>query len=1808
MYFSKLNAKLVTALCLLVCACATDKNRVGLIDKNFSDEIGPRQNLVFKFDHDLCPDSLLNRWDSVQYIKITPLVKGSFMFTSRRELQFSPSFQFEPCMAYKAEITNALLHRADKRLHVGDIPAFDFHTPYLKMEAAEAFWVRSDKGADEIAMMVNIGFNYRVEPGEISRLMKISANKKEMPFTMVTNSIDYTMVIKVDGLQKELAGKTEIELKIEKGMRCADAEKYITTSPLSFTQAVPSLAKLEITQVQPNNSDNAETFIEVNTNQAVEMEGIQKLISIKPAVQFKVEEVASGFLVKGIFESGKSYELNISKKLKGILGGEMANDHLSLVPFGELNPSVSFASKKGIYLSAKSSKKVGINIVNLPKIHLTVTKIYENNILQYMSRNRYSRYYGDGEDDYGFNYGDYNLEQMGDVVMDQDYETKDLPDLNGTKLLSVDFDDHSNFKGVYLIRAASKNDYYLRANKLVSVSDIGIITKQADDEIYVFANSIMNMDPMSGVKINFVSTNNQVLHSAVTNADGVAVFSNIKNKFPKFNLGMITARAGKDFNYLLFSDSRVENSRFDVGGLRNNPSGYQAFIYGDREIYRPGETVHINTILRKDQWQTVSDVPMKLKFLMPNGKELTTIKKNLNQQGAFETSIDLPVAAVTGFYTIQVFTGNDVFAGDKTINVEEFVPDRINVVLNTDKNLYSLNDTVVANANAVNLFGPPAAGRNYEIEYYLGNKWFSAKNYSAYNFNIQGVEKLNFPHVVRQGKTDADGKLNEKFVVDPSYRDAGMLSGKVLVTVFDETGRPVNRISNFDVQTQNVFYGIKIPDYYVDTRKNMQIGLIALNKDGMAVENAEAHVQVIKIYWHSVMQRDYDSHYRYVSQREEKIMSDKTLKVGKTGLVFNFSPNESGEYLVRVMRPGSEKYVQSNFYAYGWGYTQNTSFQVNNEGQVDISMDKEKYKPGDEAKILFKTPFSGKMLVTIERDKLYEYYFLTTDKRAASLTLPVKDSYLPNIYITATLFKPLSDDAIPLTVAHGFVPLAVQKASDKLPVTIVAVEKSRSKTKQNITVKTIAKSGVEITVAVVDEGIMQLKNSKTPDPYGFFYQKRGLEVDAYDVYPYLLPDLKLKRSSTGGDGYDLQKRVNPLSNKRVKLVAYWSGILHTNSSGEATCSVDIPQFSGDLRVMAVAYKDRSFGSAEKHIKVADPLVISASVPRFLSPGDTLYMSVTLTNTTAKEMNASATVSFTGPLNVVGSPVQTVPVPANSEKRVSFKVYAQPSVGEASIEVVCNAEGSSYSDKTDITVRPAASLQKINDNGVIAANSSETLNLKTNFIPSSIAGKLLISKSPLAQFSDDLEYLLDYPYGCVEQTTSTVFPQLYYANLIQNLKNKPNHPVNISRNIQAGIARLQSMQMYNGALSYWPGAEEESWWGTCYGGHFLYEAKKAGYDVNQQGLDKMTAYLAAKVKSHPTENYYYYDSNNKEVKKIIPCKDIFYSLYLLAMYAKADIPTMNYYKPKTNEMALDSRYLLAASYLAVGDRKSYNDLLPGSFAGEESVRSFGGNFYSYVRDEAISLNALLETDPDNPQVAVMVQHLSQQMNKRYWYSTQERAFSFLALGKFAKHNSGNTVTATVSTDGKTIAQFKGDDLVIKKDIANKNVTITTSGKGNLYYFWDFEGLDKDGKFTIEDKYLRIRKTFYNRSGQPVTATTVNQNDLIVVKLTLENTERSLVQNVVITDLLPAGFEIENPRVGTVPELSWIKDNAQPDYMDIRDDRINLFTSVDYRQRNFYYLVRAVSTGKFIMGPVSADAMYNGEYHSYNGAGVMKVVEK
>ncbi len=367
---------------------------------------------------------------------------------------------------------------------------------------------------------------------------------------------------------------------------------------------------------------------------------------------------------------------------------------------------------------------------------------------------------------------------------------------------------------------------------------------------------------------------------------------------------------------------------------------------------------------------------------------------------------------------------------------------------------------------------------------------------------------------------------------------------------------------------------------------------------------------------------------------------------------------------------------------------------------------------------------------------------------------------------------------------------------------------------------------------------------------------------------------------------------------------------------------------------------------------------------------------------------------------------------------------------------------------------------------------------------------------------------------------------------------------------------------------------------------------------------MLSYINSQLKNKKTITYYYNRSQNR---KIVP-KEVIYGLYILSLAGRPNISVMNYYKSNPSLLSLDCKYLLSAAYALAGDRNSFKQFLPTQFEGEASVAQSGGSYYSDIRDEAIALDVLVDVDPNNPQIPIMAKHVSEKLKQRYWYSTQELAFSFLALGKIAKEAAKSTATAEIKVNGKTIATTNGNDIKLTtQQLKGNNAEIATKGTGRLYYFWQQEGISASGAYKEEDSYLKVRKRFYDRYGRLITGNTFKQNDLVIVQITLEKSFSTDIDNVAITDLLPAGFEIENPRTKEIPGMDWIKDASEPTAMDIRDDRINLFVNAEDYKQTYYYAARAVSPGIYRMGPVSADAMYNGEYHSYNGAGIIKVVQ-
>ncbi|UYZ61491.1 alpha-2-macroglobulin family protein [Hymenobacter weizhouensis] len=1837
MLFRILSRLPLLVLLALLCACSKSGSDASS-DPN-GEEIDPYQNLVFQFADAVVGPEQQDRWDTVQVVQFEPAVRGKFKWNSDRELVFSPSTPFRPSTVFKATLRQEALPEGKRNVELPENRQ-QFHTPYLQLQEPQAFWGRSGQAAGTAEMRVELPFNYPVKPADVKPLLRVTQDGQPMAFELA--STEPGQVVRVSLTQQVRPG-TPLTVALGQGLRALGSDQA-STADYEKQVDVPDPQALEVRSIT-GTLQAADPVITIQTNQPVTTTDLQSALAVAPQVAFAVEELESGFRLKGGFEVGKSYQVSLRRGLRGGLGGQLGEDFTQTVSFADERPTIQFASAdKALYLDALGSRNLGVRINEVQQVKVTIAKVYANNIQQLLRAGTQYGYPGyDGEEgaeeeeedgeyvDRSYQY--YDVENLGNVLAERTYSVAGLPKDQGLRLLNLNLKDlefTGGLKGLYIIKVQDTERQWLQVSKLVAVSDIGLLVKQGKaGSTLVFANSIRNAKALSGVEMRFISTNNQVMGTGTTNRDGVAKFDSTAQN-GRFRLGMVMAQQGNDFTFLDLSRSRVETSRFEVGGLQSNAARYQAFLYGDRDLYRPGDTIHTNTVIRTEGWQAPpKGLPVKIRLLLPTGKEYASLQKNLNAAGSFEARFLLPPAVMTGLYTLEVLTGNDVLLTSRKISVEEFIPDRLKVTVRADRAVAKPGQAVQAQLTAQNLFGPPAADRKFEVEFSLKEKTFAPKQYADYTFAINSGERRRgqygdqestpisdrFEKTTREGTTDAAGRGTATYEV-PDYTDLGTLEGAAFTTVFDETGRPVNRLATFEVQTQPVLFGVQKLDELVQTRQALTVRLVALTPAGQPTQ-AQAQVKVVRLLWETIIERQ-GGRYIYNSQKREQVVLSRTVTVASGGsdAGLGFTPTYSGEYEIRVSRPGAVTYVAQRVYAYGYGDTQSNSFEVNNEGEVTIEADKAKYEPGETASLLLKTPFPGRVLVTVERDRVLDHFYVNTDEKSARVSIPIRGGHVPNVYVTATAIREIRDNRLPLTVARGFVPLTVEKPGARLQVAIKAPTQSRSQTAQTIEVSTAP--GAQVTLALVDEGILQMKDYRTPDPHGYFYQKRALEVQAYDVYPFLLTELGT--SSTGGDGYDLSRRTTPVPNRRVKLLAKWSGVLTADASGKVRYRLQVPQFSGAVRIMAVAYKNDAFGSAEHTMKVADPVVISTALPRFLSLGDTIDVPVTLTNTTGKPINGTIAIALNSqePLslvqisqkNLANTDSHSALLQPGTEKRVVFHLLAKPKIGSAKVNISFHAGKETFTETIELPIRPASPLQKRTGAGVVAGGAAQQLNLRTDFLPSSLRSQLVVSRSPMTEFSKDLRYLLQYPYGCLEQTVSAAFPQLYYGDLAATLGQKSGKPgkaglFNPNYHVQEAIRKVEAQQLYNGSLSYWPGGDYDNWWATAYAAHFLLEAQQAGFEVNKNVLDRVLGYLQARVRKRETDTYNIIQTGGVIQPVTLAKKEIAYSLYVLALAGRPDAVGLNYYKANRRLLAEDSRWVLACAYALSGNQRAYREALPTRFGTQPIAgRQLDGAFSSPIRDEALVLNALLAADPASAQANQLARQLSRQVKQARWLNTQERAFALLALGKLARQNAGSTATAQLLADDKAIGSFSGKDLTVN-NVANRQLTLRTSGRGSLYYFWETEGISPTGQVREEDAYLRVRRQFLTRTGQP-SGSSFRQNDLVVVKITLRAAESAGdVKNVAITDLLPAGLEIENPRIGAVRDLAWATDAAQPDYLDVRDDRINLFTTATTEPKSFYYLCRAVSKGTFKLGPVSADAMYNAEYHSYAGSGVVRV---
>lgn len=1753
------------------------KQAVEVVSFSPTDEVPQTTNFTIEFSKELASDSLLNVQLDQAAIEFSPKIPGKFRWIELKKIRFYPEVQLAPATEYTAKISPRIASGSGYKLT--GTREFTFHTPRLQVTSAFLNFEFKPESSEEANLLATVEFNYDVDPNEAIKFLSIRDDQGAvLPFELTTTQPDKIITLEAARLKRR-DQENQIKLQIAKGLVCVGGSLGLERD-FEKPLILPGQQDLKVTQILAKKVSPTKGVVQLQFNLPINLETARQRISVEPQVNYALAASHNYLELRGDFKMGETYQVSIQKELRAVDGSTLKKDFSSAVSFRKerIPPQVGFVGD-GFYLSRSGHLNIGLSTINVNKVNLEVEKVFANNLVYLLN-------YADLSQSW---YGYYPMDALGKRVHESELVVQETENEEVVTSLSVRDYLADQRLGIFRVTARVSDERWNDASKWVIATDLGMIAKKGGRDLWVWVNSLSTLQPIQNAELALLSQNNQTLMTAHTNTDGVAIFQNYSENTDEFAPYLITASYGDDLSFVELERRRIPTSDFDVGGQPVLEHGYDAFVYNERGVYRPGETAHLAAIVRGENAGLSTPFPVKLRVKAPDGKILNEQRATLNAQGAAEFAVAIPDYVLTGKYWALLLIGEDDEIGRTSFNVEEFVPDRMKVKVATGRDSYFAGENMEIAVEAVTLFGPPASGRqvrgNIEIEPFI----FSPPDWKSFTFSDEKKSFTKLRLDLDDQTLDAAGKFTYQFSIPQDLQPPSSLRGIVETTVLEPGGRGVTAYRAVNIHPYRTYVGLRqAKEGYAAPNEAAKIDFVVLNPEGAPVPQQQVEVSFYRVYWHSILKRvESTGRYQYVSEQVEELSQKFTVTSGSQSASFTVTPGDYGEYRVaaRDLETGASSSI--SFYASGWGYS---PWAMDHPDRIEMDLDKEVYAPGEAAKVQLRTPFSGKLFLTIEREKIFEYKILKLTENTAAVELPISELYKPNVYVSAHLIRSAESlDRDTPARAFGVVPLHVNSDANRLKVELDLPAEIRPKKtlKVKLAVSGQANSTPYVTIAAVDEGICQLTDFQPPDPHGHFFGKKQLGVESFDIYGMILPEIESSLTSASGDVEAARKRhLSPITVQRVKPVAFWSGLLKTDGSGRAEANFALPQFNGSLRVMAVAFAGDKFGSAQKNLFVREPIVLTPTFPRFIASSDEFMIPVSVYNGTAGENIFEIKLTIKGPVKLTTDAMQPIKVAKGSEGQVYFKAQAEPTTGKVTFRVSVKGGGEQTEMSEDVPLRPPVPFITLAGSGTVTEKSPAKFTFPADWFEGTTDFLLTVSGFPAVNFTGSLQYLLGYPHGCIEQTTSKVFPLLYFNDLAKIAEPELFKKTSVDYFIEEGITKLENMQLVSGAFAYWPTGGYINNWSSVYAAHFLVEARRAGYIVSDRVHNKLIDALRNFTRSYRPGDEYSYQT-------------AVYACYVLALAGKPDKSTMLYLKnnaqrPEASQWDY-SQYQLAGAFALSGDLQTARSLLPKTVvAVKEEKSESGGNFNSSVRNQAIMLDILAEVDDGHPMVPVLVENLTRAASKfGRWYTTQENAFAFLALGKILrKKGERGNYTGTISIAGKEFSKFTAENQSFAaKDWAGKDVSIEIKGTGMCYYYWRADGISS--KLTIDeyDHDLMVRRRYLDEHGNAINYTTFKQGEPLIAEITIKPLTESL-DNVAIVDLLPAGFEIENPRLQSRKGIDWIdKDAYTPLYIDIRDDRMILYGNFQHgRTAKFYYGLRAVTQGTFILPPIRAEAMY------------------
>ncbi|MBP1654833.1 MAG: hypothetical protein H6Q28_1389, partial [Bacteroidetes bacterium] len=840
--------------------------------------------LLFSFSRRVVPPDSVNLWTETPYVTFTPPVPGKFAWRDSSTLIFSADGPFPGDATFRGTLAADLLVRMAGAASFDGAREFTFGTESFRLKGADLFYDRV--GASRaVGVRANLEFTYPVDPQDVAAALRVAIDGTPVAIAGVPATAP-SRVIPVDiGSVQQMSVPKQVTLSFEGQVVSPETRTHLKTEK-PFVVTLPALEDLRI-YGHEFGTDGDRGWIRLSTSQEVDPATARRFISVDPERTYEIVADNTTLTLRGDFAPGSSVTLVVRKGMESVLGGKTQSDYEAEILIGNVAPSFRYASPAGTYMLRSGGRNVEVLTVNLDRIIVRVSQVFANNLVHFL--------YGGRQYDWGsWSYSDeggetfdgprakwrYVLGHYGRVLRTDTVALSSPANREVSTWIDLSRFMSDAVRGFYLLEIADPKEPWRTASKLVSVSDIGLILKRSPGEAVVFAVSLDANTPMSGTRIALVSSTNQTMAAATTDAQGMARFADYGALSRDASLMLVTAEAEEDFNFLNLSDYRVETSRYDVDGKHEPASGYDAMLYGDRPIYRPGETMIIAGVVRQPGKQPPAGMPVRLKIHNPRGTLVSEQQLVLNDQGGFEARYPTAVTGQTGVHRVELATGNDLYLASSPVSVEDFVPDRLRVTLNASAESARPGDRIRYDLEAFNFFGPPAAGRTWEFEGSFLAVPFLSTTYPSFRFSDDAATDYAGQPFILKGTTDANGRARMEFPLPVQLAASGMLRARGRIAVFDESGRPVYQIAQTTVHPRGYTIGLETGgSAYLRPNTPHTIRIVAVDPQDRPLAAFPASVSLVRWEWHSVLRRHEGSgSFRYVSERREiPIRTDKIV-------------------------------------------------------------------------------------------------------------------------------------------------------------------------------------------------------------------------------------------------------------------------------------------------------------------------------------------------------------------------------------------------------------------------------------------------------------------------------------------------------------------------------------------------------------------------------------------------------------------------------------------------------------------------------------------------------------------------------------------------------------------------------------------------------------------------------------------------------------------------------------------------------------------------------------------------------------------